>query len=76
MFPQVISDAADGFKPHIIATYLYETASLFNQFYRDCPVSSEKNIKRQKERFILVSSVKTILHNGLDLLGIIAPDEM
>lgn len=76
IFPQVISDASEGFKPHIITNYLFETASLFNQFYRDCPVSNETNEQRQKERFLLVLAVKIVLSNGLDLLGIIAPDEM
>ncbi|MCK5112986.1 MAG: arginine--tRNA ligase, partial [Thermoplasmatales archaeon] len=42
-FPLFIEDASSSYKPHIIANYLYETASKFNQFYRDCPVLSEKD---------------------------------
>jgi arginyl-tRNA synthetase len=76
LFPQIILDAAEGFKPHLMASYVYETAGLFNQFYRDCPVLSEKNIQLRNERLILVSAVKQVLLNGLDLLGITAPDEM
>ncbi|RLF59819.1 MAG: arginine--tRNA ligase [Thermoplasmata archaeon] len=76
MFPKIIQDAAEGFKPHLIASYLFETASLFNQFYRDCPVLSEKDKKTQNERLILVSAFKIVIHNGLELLGIDAPDEM
>jgi len=76
MFPKIIQDAAEGFKPHLIASYLFETASLFNQFYRDCPVLSEKEKKTQNERLLLVSAFKIVIHNGLELLGINAPDEM
>ena len=42
-FPIVIEDACEGCKPHIIPTYVFEVASLFNKFYRDCPVLPEKN---------------------------------
>jgi arginyl-tRNA synthetase len=76
IFPQVIDDAAKGFKPHIITSYLFETASLFNQFYRDCPVLPEKDKKTRTERIILVSSFKIVIQNGLQLLGIDAPEEM
>ena len=36
-FPIIIEDACNGNKPHIITSYLFELASQFNQFYRDCP---------------------------------------
>ena len=76
LFPQIIYDAVEGFKPHIIASYLSELASLFNQFYRDCPVLSIKEKHIQMDRLFLVSAVKQVIHNGLNLLGIEAPDEM
>jgi len=75
-FPLYIEDASAGFKPHIIATYLFETASKFNQFYRDCRVLSEKNLSLQKSRLAVVDATRTVLRNGLDLLGIAAPEEM
>ena len=76
LFPQIINDATEGFKPHIIASYLSELASLFNQFYRDCPVLSIKEKQIQQDRLLLIFAVKQVIHNGLDLLGIEAPDEM
>jgi arginyl-tRNA synthetase len=75
-FPIVIDDASKGFKPHIIASYLFDTASQFNQFYRDCYVLSEKNPDLKKARLALVNSTRIVLKNGLNLLGIIAPVEM
>ena len=56
--------------------YLFETASLFNQFYRDCPVLSTQNLKIKNARLNLVNATRIVLRNGLDLLGIIAPKEM
>ena len=75
-FPLIIEEASEGFKPHIITTYLFELASYFNQFYRDCPVIPEKNKDIKNARIGLVEATKTVLCNGLNLLGIIAPKEM
>ena len=75
-FPMVIDDAYKGFKPHVIASYLFDTASQFNQFYRDCHVLSEKNAGLKKARLALVNATRIVLENGLDLLGITAPEEM
>ncbi len=75
-FPLVINGACEGFKPHSITTYLFEVASQFNQFYRDCPVLPEKDSKLRKARLSLVNATRIVLNNGLDLLGIVAPKEM
>jgi len=75
-FPLIIEEASSGYKPHIIANYLYETASKFNQFYRDCPVLPEKNIELQNSRISLVDGTRIVLKNALELLGISAPEEM
>jgi len=74
--PLVVEEAYTGFKPHIIASYLFSVASLFNQFYRDCPVIHEKNQELRKARLSLVDATRIILRNGLNLLGIVAPEEM
>jgi len=75
-FPLIVDDACHYCKPHILANYLYETASVFNQFYRDCPVLSEENTDTRSSRLTLVVATKIVLHNALDLLGISAPEEM
>jgi len=75
-FPLIIDDACSGCKPHTIANYLFETASAFNRFYRDCPVLSEENKVLRSSRLTLVETTKIVLHNALDLLGITAPEEM
>jgi len=75
-YPMIIEEACKGYKPHIITTYLYDTAAQFNQFYRDCPVLPEKNKELRKTRLALVDATRTVLKNGLNLLGITAPEEM
>jgi len=75
-YPLVIDEACKGYRPHLIATYLYDLASQFNQFYRDCPVLPEPDEKIRKARLKLVNATKIVLKNGLDLLGIVAPEEM
>jgi len=74
--PLIIEDACNGCKPHVLANYLYETASAFNQFYRDCPVLIEEDTSLRESRIALVEATKTVLHTALDLLGITAPEEM
>lgn len=74
--PIVVDKACSGCRPHSIAMYVYETASQFNQFYRDCPVLPEKNKKLRNARLALVDATRIVLKNGLDLLGITAPEEM
>ena len=75
-FPLIIEEACNGYKPHLIANYLFETASAFNQFYRDCPVLIEENKKLRSSRLAVVNATRIVLENALDLLGISAPKEM
>ncbi|MBN1281104.1 MAG: arginine--tRNA ligase [Candidatus Thermoplasmatota archaeon] len=74
--PLVIDSACSGCRPHAIANYLYETASAFNQFYRDCPVLAEEHAMRSASRLTLVYATKLVLWTALDLLGVTAPEEM
>jgi arginyl-tRNA synthetase len=74
--PIIIEDTYTGFKPHIIASYLFDVASSFNQFYRDCQVLSEKNTSLKNARISIVNSTRIVLKNGLHLIGINAPEEM
>lgn len=75
-FYMVIEEACRSCRPHILTTYVYDIASQFNQFYRDCPVLPEKDSKLRKARLALVDATRIVLHNSLDLLGITAPEEM
>ncbi|MEW5896240.1 MAG: arginine--tRNA ligase [Nanoarchaeota archaeon] len=74
-FPEIIVQTALTYKPHLLAHYLISLAQSFNEFYHKCPViSGQKQI--MKARLLLVDCVRQVLENGLNLLGIKAPEEM
>lgn len=74
--PEVVKECAERRSPHTMAGYAYGLASMFNQFYRDCPVLACDNKSLRKSRLALVDSGRTVLRNSLFCLGIEAPDEM
>ena len=74
-FPQKIQEAAEQYKPHIICHYLVTLSQAFNEFYHAHSVISD-DIDLMNARLLLVDSVRQVLENGLDLLGIKAPEAM
>jgi arginyl-tRNA synthetase len=73
--PEVVQKAAVEFKPSLVATYAFELAQAFNDFYTQCPVlSAESSIRLS--RLVLVQAAKIALENGLSLLGIQSPQVM
>lgn len=73
-FPTVIKDCSENMNPHSIAEYAHETASLFNQFYRDASVLGGGEARNV--RLATVDATRIVLKNALGLLGIEAPEEM
>ncbi|MCK5123243.1 MAG: arginine--tRNA ligase [Candidatus Pacebacteria bacterium] len=68
-FPEAVESAARENSPHLVALYIYELASLYNNFYSSTPIlKSEKQIA--KARIYLSKSVMIVIKNGLGLLGI------
>ncbi len=74
--PEIIKQSSREFKPHLISFYLYELASQFNQFYRDCPVISETDKEIKETRLKIVNATKIAIRNGLGILGIDTLEEM
>ena len=68
--------SADKHQPNLIADYLYQLAGKFNNFYHKHRVIDEQDEKIKQSRLGLVTAVAQVLKNGLDLLGIEAPEEM
>ena len=73
--PEVVQKAAADFKPSLLATYAFELAQTFNDFYAQCPVLSAQGSGRLS-RVVLVQAAKVALENGLSLLGIQSPQVM
>ncbi|MEY2615278.1 MAG: arginyl-tRNA synthetase, partial [Verrucomicrobiota bacterium] len=75
LFPEVVPAILDGFRPNILATYLYELAAEFHGFYESCPVLSAEPEVRET-RLMLCDVFSRVLQTGLDLLGILVPEKM
>lgn len=78
-FPRVVATAAELREPHRVARYLEDTASAFHKFYDSCrvlPRGDEEVEPVHKARLTLVGATRTVLANGLDLLGVSAPERM
>ncbi|WP_312007311.1 arginine--tRNA ligase [Nocardioides alcanivorans] len=80
-YPRVVASAAELREPHRIARYLEDTTSSFNKWYdaKECrmlPQGDEPVTPVNEARLVLVAAVRTVLANGLDLLGVSAPERM
>ncbi|HIY03386.1 MAG TPA: arginine--tRNA ligase [Candidatus Anaerotignum merdipullorum] len=74
-FPAKIQDAAAKLEPSVLTRHLVVIAQAFNKFYHDNPIlSSETDVRLA--RLAVVVAVKTVLAEGLRLLGIDAPEQM
>jgi arginyl-tRNA synthetase len=74
-FPEVVPAILDGFKPNVLANYLYDLAAQFHGFYESCPVLSAEPLQRET-RLLLCDVFARLLQTGLDLLGIRVPEKM
>ena len=72
-YADAVGQATDELMPHHICTYLYELSQLFNRFYEHNRVIGSD---REGQRLHLVQLYADTLKQGLDLLGIHAPDIM
>jgi arginyl-tRNA synthetase len=79
-FPAVVATAAELREPHRIAVYLEErVATDYHRFYDACqvlPKGDEPVSEFAGPRLWLMEATRTVLANGLDLLGVSAPERM
>ncbi|CAB4723550.1 MAG: arginine--tRNA ligase [Actinobacteria bacterium] len=78
-FPRVITSAAQLREPHRVARYLEDTAASYHRFYDTChvlPKGDEESTDLHRARLMLVAATRTVLANGLALLGVSAPERM
>ncbi len=78
-FPRVVATAAELREPHRVARYLEETAGSFHRFYDNCrvlPKGEEEPTDLHRARLLVVQATRTVFENGLDLLGVSAPERM
>jgi arginyl-tRNA synthetase len=74
-FPEVVGRAATLLEPHRLVTYLTELAAAFNHFYAEERIA-DTNDEYAPYKLALTEVTELTLKNGLQLLGMSAPEEM
>jgi len=75
-FPNAVQQAANEYRPLVMAAYAYELANAFHSFYHAVPVMQTEDDKIRNARLSLVAAAKQTIANALRLLDIQAPDVM
>lgn len=74
-YPDMLTNAADGFAPHDVAFYLRELAASYHSYYdAERILVDDEAVKLA--RLALVAATAQVLHNGLAVLGVSAPRKM
>jgi len=74
-FPDTVEAAAKEFAPHLIAFYLKELASEFHSYYNSTRFLVPE-LPLRHARLLLIVCIQQVLCNGLNLLGVSAPEKM
>ena len=74
-FPEVIEEAARDYAPHTVAFYLKEAAADFHSYYNAERILVEDAAQRLA-RLALAAALSQVLKNGLNILGVSAPESM
>ncbi len=78
-FPRIVASAAEMREPHRVARYIEDLAGQYHRFYNDCrvlPLGDEKPTELNSSRATLCLATAQVISNGLDLLGVSAPEKM
>jgi arginyl-tRNA synthetase len=74
-YPEVVEKAAINAEPHLLVHYLRELANQFHTYYNAHQFIVDDDAIRNA-RLNLISAASQVLHNGLSLLGVSAPESM
>ena len=75
-FPQTVEQAANEYRPLVMASYAYDLANTFHSFYHAVPVLQSEEAQVRNARLRLVMASRQVIANALRLLDIQAPDVM
>jgi arginyl-tRNA synthetase len=78
-FPAIVTAAAELREPHRVARYLEDLSGAYHRFYDNCrvlPLGDEEITDLHRARLWLNDATRTVIANGLDLLGVSAPERM
>ncbi len=74
-YPDMLANAATGFAPHDVAFYLRELAASYHSYYDAERILVDDEVVKLA-RLALVAATAQVLHNGLKVLGVDAPQKM
>jgi arginyl-tRNA synthetase len=74
-YPETVAGAAQQFEPQRLTTYLQDLAALFHSYYNRNRVICD-DAETTRGRLYLANAVRVVLANGLQLLGVSAPEKM
>lgn len=75
-FPAAVEQAANEYRPLVMAAYAYDLANAFHSFYHAAPVLQVEEAGVRESRLQLVAASKQVIANALKLLDIQAPEVM
>ncbi|VFP88003.1 arginine--tRNA ligase [Candidatus Erwinia haradaeae] len=75
-FDEIINQVASDGMPHLMCSYLYKLASLFSNFYEECPILYASDEKTQQSHLRLALLTSRTIKTGLRLLGIDTVEHM
>ena len=75
-FPEAVDRAIEAYEPSVISRYLLAVCALFNQFYHNCRILGADAEDARVFRVRLSAATRTVIGNGLDLLGIRRTEEI
>ncbi|HVC68969.1 MAG TPA: arginine--tRNA ligase [Acidimicrobiales bacterium] len=75
-FGDAVASSMTSWSPSRLCGYLFELATSFTGFYENCPVLKAPSEELRRSRLTLSDLTARVLAQGLDLLGISAPDQM
>ncbi len=78
-FPRIVAQAAELREPHRVARYIEEVAGLYHRWYDNCrviPLGEEAIGDVHRTRLWLNDATGQVIRNGLDLVGVSAPERM
>ncbi|MGH7200302.1 MAG: arginine--tRNA ligase, partial [Planctomycetaceae bacterium] len=75
-FPEALDAAIAEYRPNLLTQYLFETANVFTAFYEKCSVLNADDEATRDSRLLLCDLYGRVLTQGLELLGIGAPQRM
>ncbi len=74
-FSSIVEVSSSKKEPHLVTNYLYELASMFHNYYAKHRILTD-DLDLSSQRLSLIKTVAITINNGLNLIGVDAPNKM